>query len=299
MDTLTHSEIEQQLQQIDPYEFEKVVAEVWKLQGYDTTVRQGSGDRGVDVEAIKKKPVDQKVLIQVKRYTNQNKVGSEEVRKYATLYQQVPDTDTVVIVTTGDFTSEAETLASDLGVKIIDGPGISEIVSQNIDKFRDYFRRDTDTESVTDGKENSRPEEEKSNDKKDNIEKLRNRLNQAINEEGMLGERGRAKVSWRTKSGVHHDLDIFYKKKGTLFRKFGAMLSLYPQIDRGRQHEKFHTIQSYPEVSKISNKHGATMIWVPKESDSDIETDIQLLTTLIQDTGGRMDNVTVHTFSNS
>lgn len=139
MADLSREEIRQQLQQIDPYEFEELVAELWESQGYETTVRKGSGDRGIDVEAIKEKPFEQKVLIQVKRYTEGNKVGSEQVRNYATLYQQVPDADTVVIVTTSGYTTEAERLARDLNIKTIDIFSIVDIIMENKERFQNHF----------------------------------------------------------------------------------------------------------------------------------------------------------------
>ena len=125
------SEIQYQLQQMDPYEFEQLVADVWEAEGYDTTVRQKSDDRGIDVEAVKQQPFHQKVLIQAKRYSDSNTIGSEEVRKYATLYQQVNDADTVVIVTTGGFTNQAERLARDLDVKLVDGKSLAQMIANN------------------------------------------------------------------------------------------------------------------------------------------------------------------------
>jgi DNA-directed RNA polymerase subunit M/transcription elongation factor TFIIS len=138
MTELSLSEIKTRLQQMGPYQFEKLVAEVWETQGFQTNVRKGSGDRGIDVEAQKSTPFDQRVLIQAKRYTGDNKLGSKDVREYATLYQQVDNVDTVAIVTTGDVTREAEILASDLNVKIVDGYDIAEMVaesSEDIDNF--------------------------------------------------------------------------------------------------------------------------------------------------------------------
>lgn len=128
---LSPREIQRQLQQIDPYEFEKLVADVWEAEGYTTTVRQQSGDRGIDVEAVKQQPFQQKVLIQAKRYADSNTIGSDEVRKYATLYQQVGDVDTVVIVTTGDFTRQGKRLARDLDVKTVDGQSLAQMILQN------------------------------------------------------------------------------------------------------------------------------------------------------------------------
>ena len=117
---------------MDPYEFEELVAEIWKLQGYQTLVRKGSGDRGIDIEAKKQEPFTQKILIQAKCYAQENKIGSNDIRKYSTLYQQVSDADSVVIVSTSQFTSEAECLAKDLKVKLIGGDALAGLVEEHI-----------------------------------------------------------------------------------------------------------------------------------------------------------------------
>lgn len=114
--------------QFDPYDFEEFVAGLWEANGYTTHVRKGSGDRGIDIEATKG---DKKELIQVKLYSPGNKIGSGDVRKYATLYQQVPEADDVVIATSSSFTSEAEKLAEDLDVLLIDGQTLGSMFAQS------------------------------------------------------------------------------------------------------------------------------------------------------------------------
>ncbi|EMA59761.1 restriction endonuclease [Halorubrum kocurii] len=122
------------LHRIDPYTFERVVARIWELQGYETTVSSGSRDRGIDIVARTDLPVEQTVLIQAKRYDDGNKIGSQAVRNYATLYQQEPDTDTVIIVTTSAFTAEAERLAADLQVKTVDGNALQGLINATDDE---------------------------------------------------------------------------------------------------------------------------------------------------------------------
>lgn len=117
----------QQLQGMDPYDFEELVAEVWEAKGYDTHVRQGSQDRGIDVEATKD---SERVLIQAKRYSSNNKVGSEDVRKYATLWQQEPTANRIMLVTTSTFTSEAKTVAAEQNIEIVDGEGFLEMMQE-------------------------------------------------------------------------------------------------------------------------------------------------------------------------
>lgn len=117
----------QKLRRVDPYEFGTFIAKIWENRGYNATIRDGSGDRGIDVEAGYD---DEKHLIQVKRYSADNKVTSQEVRKYATLYQQVDYANQVILVTSGYFTSEAKELAQDLNVEAIDGDSLFQLIDR-------------------------------------------------------------------------------------------------------------------------------------------------------------------------
>jgi hypothetical protein len=118
--TSSTSEIGAYLDEVEPYEFEQFVADVWEELGYRTEVTSGSQDRAIDVVAEQDTPVKQKMLIQAKAYSEGNRIGSGEVRDYATLYQQDDDVDRVVLVTTSGFTTPAKELAQDLDVAAID-----------------------------------------------------------------------------------------------------------------------------------------------------------------------------------
>jgi len=131
--------------ELDPYEFEQFVANLWEKKGYDTEVTSGSRDRGIDFEATK---LGRKEVVQVKHYSSDNKVGSQEVRNYATLYQQVPDANTVVLVTSSSFTQQAEELAEDLKVEIFDGQRLSkELENHDISTDIDVSPPSSDAES--------------------------------------------------------------------------------------------------------------------------------------------------------
>ena len=112
---------------MDAYDFEELVGKVWEAKGYDTHVRQGSQDRAIDVEAVQE---GQRVLIQAKRYSSDNKVGAEDVRKYATLWQQEPGATEVILVTTSSFTSEAKRIALEQNVTIVDGSGFVDMMEE-------------------------------------------------------------------------------------------------------------------------------------------------------------------------
>jgi hypothetical protein len=125
---LNQQELLSQLRQIDEYDFEHLVADVWGQQGWQTTVTSGSKDRGIDVIAEKSSPFRQKHLIQAKRYSAGNKISSPDIQQYSSLRQQEDDVDAVVVVTTSSFTPEAERTAQDLNVKLIDGEELCNII---------------------------------------------------------------------------------------------------------------------------------------------------------------------------
>lgn len=116
-------------QSINPSNFREVVASVWESRGYETTLRDRNSDNRIDVEAQQE---DKKVVIQVKRYSDNNTIGSKQIREYAKLYQQT-GADDVVLVTSGYFTDQARELAEDLAVSTINGDELARIIdSENI-----------------------------------------------------------------------------------------------------------------------------------------------------------------------
>ncbi|MBX0287956.1 restriction endonuclease [Halomicroarcula sp. F28] len=113
-----YHDLESSIDQISAYEFEHLVADIWEKEGWDATVTQSSQDKGIDVVADRRDPVKLRALVQVKAYNQDNKVGSEEVRNYATLYEQEDNVDVVVIATSGWFTKQAVELADELNVRL-------------------------------------------------------------------------------------------------------------------------------------------------------------------------------------
>lgn len=127
-------QLRRQLQAMDDYDFEHFIGDLWELQGWDTEVEQQSTDAGVDVRATQTSPYYRKVLIQAKRYSDDNPVSGPDVQQYSALKQQEADVDESIIVTTGRFTGSAEDRGKDLNVKLIDGHGLVAI----IDEFNAY-----------------------------------------------------------------------------------------------------------------------------------------------------------------
>lgn len=122
------------LRTMDDYDFEHFVAELWERRGWETTVSEQSGDRGIDVVATKSVPYEQKILIQAKRYGENTTVGSPDIQQYASLKNQQPGVDQVLVVTTNRFTNQATEIAQQLNVKCIDGNDLVRLVEEESSK---------------------------------------------------------------------------------------------------------------------------------------------------------------------
>ena len=127
---LSREELLSQLRQMDEYEFEELVADIWEQRGWETTVTTASNDRGIDVIAKRKNPFAQKYVIQAKRYKQGNTVGSPDIQQYSSLQQQESNVDSVIVVTTSSFTAEAKKIGNKLNVKLIDGFDLSDMILQ-------------------------------------------------------------------------------------------------------------------------------------------------------------------------
>ncbi len=125
--TATRPLVRQHLQQMDPERFEHFVADLWERFGWQTRVVGKPGDQGIDVIATTADGECQ--FIQAKRYGPNTTVGSSEVQQYASLRLQADgDVNQVTIVTTGGYSEQAEAMAPDLEVVLVDGQELVELV---------------------------------------------------------------------------------------------------------------------------------------------------------------------------
>lgn len=120
--------VKNRLQQMDDYDFEHFVADLWERMGWKCKVSQASVDAGIDVVATKSNPYQQKKLIQAKRYGPNTTVGGPDIQQYASLKHQQPGVDSVVVVTTNSFTRAAEERAQELNVKLVDGDALVSMI---------------------------------------------------------------------------------------------------------------------------------------------------------------------------
>ena len=116
-----------ELKAMEPSEFEKYIAELYKRLGYKTETVGGVNDGGIDVIAIGKDSI--KHYIQCKRYTT-SKVGSPEVREFMGALAKNYSEGKGIFITTNIFTSEAERFAEDTPIELIDGQKLIRLINQ-------------------------------------------------------------------------------------------------------------------------------------------------------------------------
>jgi hypothetical protein len=135
--------LRERLYDVDPFAFEEFVAELWAAEGWETTVTQGSADMGVDVVAERSGTVDQRLVVQVKRYGPDNPVGRPAVQQYHSMKAQDAAADAAVVVTSSRFTRDAREWAARQNVKLVDGADLVDLVRSHdmADRLATYADR--------------------------------------------------------------------------------------------------------------------------------------------------------------
>lgn len=117
---------------IDPTAFEHLTGELMQAMGYlDVTVKGGSGDGGVDVEAVR---IDQwehrsSVAVQVKRY--QRPIGRRIVDELIGVLAR-RRYSVGILVTTSDFSHQAQKAAQDEPrLQLVNGPQFVELLARH------------------------------------------------------------------------------------------------------------------------------------------------------------------------
>lgn len=115
------SEAVKDLNMMDPYDFERLIAELFTKLGYTNVVRQGgAGDLGVDIigDSVNADGERERWLIQVKRWVNN--VGSEPLQRLVSERQRL-GTQRAIVVTTAGFTPDAVKVSREQDVLMMNG----------------------------------------------------------------------------------------------------------------------------------------------------------------------------------
>ena len=112
--------------EMEPQDFENLIAHLFRQMGYRAEVTQQSRDGGVDVDVcLEHFGLSHRWAVQAKRYSGV--VGVKEVREYSSIRYR-DSVDGVIIVTTGSFTKEAQKEAAEHNVKLIEGALLTKML---------------------------------------------------------------------------------------------------------------------------------------------------------------------------
>lgn len=116
------------LMELNPFEFENLVSNLFAKMGLDAKLTRSSRDGGVDVIAFDTRPIlGGKVVIQAKRYSNT--VGVSAVRDlYGTMLNEGANKG--ILVTTSSYGPDAYDFSKDKPIELIDGGGLLYLLEQ-------------------------------------------------------------------------------------------------------------------------------------------------------------------------
>lgn len=122
------------LRSTDPYQFEHMMVTLLSNMGYKGTdgqslVTQKSNDGGID-GIINQDPLGlQTIYVQVKRYAENNIIGSPEIDSFSGALRR-KRADRGVFITTSSFTSGARQAAKQLNIALVDGEMLTNLMIQ-------------------------------------------------------------------------------------------------------------------------------------------------------------------------
>ena len=122
------------LRSTDPYQFEHMMVTLLSNMGYKGTdgqslITQKSNDGGID-GIINQDPLGlQTIYVQVKRYAENNVIGSPEIDSFSGALRR-KRADRGVFITTSSFTSGARQAAKQLNIALVDGEMLTNLMIQ-------------------------------------------------------------------------------------------------------------------------------------------------------------------------
>lgn len=139
-DIISDLESRPNLMELNPFEFENLVSNLFEQIGFQAKLTQASKDGGVDAVAFDPRPIlGGKVVIQAKRY--KNVVGVSAVRDlYGTMINEGANKG--ILVATSHYGPDAYEFAKDKPIELIDGSGLLYLLEQQGVKARIIFPND-------------------------------------------------------------------------------------------------------------------------------------------------------------
>lgn len=114
------------LRRLTPTQFEQVVADAYRRQGFAVDEVGGRADGGVDL--VLRSPAGGAHLVQCKRY-GERTVGVAEVREFYGAMAHRRTRCEGAFVTCGRFTADATAFAADKPIRLVDGPALVQMLA--------------------------------------------------------------------------------------------------------------------------------------------------------------------------
>jgi len=117
---MTFEYLKSKLEDVPPITIEELVARIWNHYGYTANRTEKSQDSGFDVVATRTHPYPRKEVIRVQHGGGNNDVVDNSIIQQASALPKQENADDVILVTTTSLTKDAESLAGDLDVIVVD-----------------------------------------------------------------------------------------------------------------------------------------------------------------------------------
>jgi len=139
-DVISSLDTRPNLMDLDPFEFEELVNNLFSKMGFEAKLTRSSRDGGIDVVAFDLRPIlGGKVVIQAKRY--KNVVGVSAVRDlYGSMINEGASKG--ILVTTSHYGADAYDFASNKPIELIDGGRLLYLLEENGYKANIIFPQD-------------------------------------------------------------------------------------------------------------------------------------------------------------
>lgn len=136
-DVISELDTKPNLMDLNPFEFENLVNNLFSKIGFEAKLTRSSRDGGIDVVAFDPRPIlGGKVVIQAKRYKNVVEVSA--VRDlYGSMINEGASKG--ILVTTSHYGTDAYNFAKDKPIELIDGGGLLYLLEQNGIKAKIIF----------------------------------------------------------------------------------------------------------------------------------------------------------------
>ena len=114
------------LKRMDPFKFETYVAKLYKSMGYSVQQTKRTGDGGKDIVATKD---GQTYYIECKRYSRP--ISSNKMRDFVGACVLGGKEVKGIYVTTSDFTNDAKSAAKRIGIQMVDGNKLMNMIKSS------------------------------------------------------------------------------------------------------------------------------------------------------------------------